>query len=170
MDTKRDIEMMRFAHEVSKHALCPRKDVGCVISTIRGYAVSSANGAPPGSPSCKEVGCRLVKVDGVETCTRVVHSERNCVFEAAKLGIKLDNATLYVTLFPCLACTQAIVCSGISRVVYRDMYKPDINVLDLLENAKVTLSMFSNGTIVPDVLQTLRRDIDNGVYAAKMVT
>lgn len=46
------------------------------------------------------------------------HSERNAVYEAAKLGIPLDNATMYTTWVPCPACANAIINSSINRLVF----------------------------------------------------
>jgi dCMP deaminase len=45
----------------------------------------------------------------------VVHAELNAILNAKK---DLNGATLYTTLFPCNACTQAIIQVGIKEVVY----------------------------------------------------
>ena len=36
--------------------------------------------------------------------------------------MQLDNATLYVTLSPCLPCARIIYTMGIKRVIYLDSY------------------------------------------------
>lgn len=45
------------------------------------------------------------------------HSERNSVFQAAKLGIPLLGSTLYSTWGSCVDCSRAIVQSGIKKLV-----------------------------------------------------
>ncbi len=45
----------------------------------------------------------------------VVHAEPNAILNST---VSLENATLYVTLFPCNDCAKLIVQSGIKEVVY----------------------------------------------------
>ena len=45
----------------------------------------------------------------------VVHAEPNAILNATT---KLDNATIYVTLFPCNECAKLIIQSGIKEIVY----------------------------------------------------
>ena len=45
----------------------------------------------------------------------VVHAEPNAILNSSN---KLDNATLYVTLFPCNECAKLIIQSGIKEIVY----------------------------------------------------
>lgn len=45
----------------------------------------------------------------------VVHAEPNAILNSIE---KLDNATLYVTLFPCNECAKLIIQSGIKEIVY----------------------------------------------------
>lgn len=45
----------------------------------------------------------------------VVHAEPNAILNAT---VSLDNATLYVTLFPCNECAKLVIQSGIKEVVF----------------------------------------------------
>lgn len=49
------------------------------------------------------------------------HSERNAIFDAARRGVALEGATLYLYsekgYYPCDECARAIIQSGIKRVV-----------------------------------------------------
>lgn len=51
-----------------------------------------------------------------------IHAELNAVLFAAKNGLSIDGATMYVTLSPCMDCSKALATSGIKRVVYCDLY------------------------------------------------
>ena len=85
----------------------------------------------PGAPHCDEVGGCLREQLGVpsgqrqEIC-RAQHAEANICNSAAKHGICLDGATIYVTNQPCTTCVKAMVTSGIRRVVFDGAYPDDL--------------------------------------------
>ena len=45
------------------------------------------------------------------------HAERNAIYAAARHGVKLEGATLYIPWFPCADCARAIIQVGIRRVI-----------------------------------------------------
>ena len=51
-----------------------------------------------------------------------IHSEAALVTEAAKKGISLEGAEMYVTTFPCPPCAKMIAYSGIKKLYYADGY------------------------------------------------
>ena len=61
----------------------------------------------------------------------ICHAELNAILEAmSKSGGKLNNCTIFVTLFPCNECAKLIVQSGIEKVVYlSDKYYYTENVI-----------------------------------------
>ncbi len=50
----------------------------------------------------------------------ICHAEQNAIHNAARVGIALQGATIYVTKFPCLACCNAIIQAGIARIYTHD--------------------------------------------------
>ena len=70
-----------------------------------------------------------------------VHAEQNAICQAAKMGISVDDATIYVTHQPCTICTRMIINAGIKKVVYKHGY-PDEFSLKLLEEAGVEIVKF----------------------------
>jgi len=62
--------------------------------------------------------------------------------QAAKLGLSLEGATLYVSHQPCSICAKLIINAGICRVVYRHAYPDDFSLL-LLEEAGVALEHYA---------------------------
>lgn len=55
----------------------------------------------------------------------VVHAEPNAILNAT---VSLENATLYVTLFPCNECAKLIIQSGIKELVYlEDKYHDEVS-------------------------------------------
>jgi len=58
-----------------------------------------------------------------------IHAEANLIALAAKQGISLDGAEMFVTTFPCPVCAKQIAVAGIKKVYYAKGYA----VLDGLE-------------------------------------
>ena len=67
-----------------------------------------------------------------------LHSEIAVIAEAAKKGISLDGADLYVTTFPCAGCAAAVSVSGVKRVFFTGGYS-NLNGVKDLRDAKVEL-------------------------------
>ena len=59
---------------------------------------------------------------GILEFGRSVHAEMAAITTAARLGISLHGANLYVTTFPCHICARHIVASGIRNVFYIEPY------------------------------------------------
>ncbi len=56
----------------------------------------------------------------------VVHAEPNAILNST---VSLENATLYVTLFPCHECAKLIIQSGIIEIVYgENKYQEEASV------------------------------------------
>lgn len=45
------------------------------------------------------------------------HAERNAIYNAAREGIRICHATMYVSSFPCVECSRAIIQTGIRKLV-----------------------------------------------------
>jgi dCMP deaminase len=58
-------------------------------------------------------------------CVRTVHAEINALAQAARSGVRVDGATVYLTTYPCWPCTKALLNAGITRIVYAESYRPD---------------------------------------------
>jgi dCMP deaminase len=80
-----------------------------------------------GLPHCDDVGHLMIKTlhpDGVERdhCIRTTHAEQNAIAQAAKNGISLEGATIYVKMEPCFSCAKQIITVGIKKVVCAKRY------------------------------------------------
>jgi dCMP deaminase len=58
-------------------------------------------------------------------CVRTVHAEANAIAQAAKNGVAIDGAEIYVTASPCLTCFKLVANSGIAAVYYKEFYRDD---------------------------------------------
>ena len=142
---KWDKRFMEMAEVVATWTSCAREGraIGAVIVKDKRILTTGYNGAPSGIMSCRDKGeCMRDKL-GVESGTRqelcyAVHAEQNAIAQAAKLGVSVDGATIYVTHQPCTICTRIIINSGIKRIIYKHSY-PDEFSVKLLNDAGVEL-------------------------------
>jgi dCMP deaminase len=120
-----DDYFMRIAEVVASRATCDRKHVGAVIVRDRQLLSSGYNGSIRGLPHCDEEG-HLIEDNH---CVRTVHAEANAIVQAARNGVRIDGATIYVTAVPCWGCFRLIANAGLARVVYGEAYRLDEKVV-----------------------------------------
>lgn len=119
-----DKQMMLRADEKSKESSDWWRRVGSVIVKDGDIIVSACNRHVPsdqmpyvnGDPrSCFHKGMHL-------ELSTAIHSESACISDAARRGISLEGASIYVTNFPCPPCAKAIAYSGIKKLYYNIGY------------------------------------------------
>ena len=141
--TKWDARFMNIAKEVAEWSTCLRRHVGAVIVKDKRIVATGYNGAPAGVTTCADRGFCLRDKEKIASGTRqeicyATHAEQNALVQAAKLGISVDGATIYVTHQPCVICTKLLINAGIKTIVYGYTY-PDEFSLKLLKEAGVNL-------------------------------
>ena len=114
---------MDLAGNLAPKSHCVVKKVGAVISKDTRIVSLGYNGPPAGTHNCDEewpeTGCPRDRKGG---CSLALHAEANAILYAAKNQITLENATLYLTLSPCLPCARMIYSVGIKKVIYLHSY------------------------------------------------
>lgn len=71
------------------------------------------------------------------TKAEVLHAESNAIAKCAKFGnASTKDASLYVTMSPCLECSKLIIQSGISKVFYKEKYR-NTEGIDLLKQVGI---------------------------------
>ena len=147
---KWDSRFMEMADFIGSWSSCyqENRQVGAVIVRDKRIITTGYNGAPSGVKSCKEKGECLRKKLNIASGTRLescyaVHAEQNAIAQAAKLGVSVDGATIYVTHQPCTICTKMIINSGIKKVIYRNGYPDEFSKV-LLDEAGVALIKFDD--------------------------
>ena len=70
-------------------------------------------------------------------CIATIHAEINALLYCAKEGISVKNSTAYVTHFPCLNCTKALIQAGIKKIYYKNDYRVDEYAVTLLKGNNV---------------------------------
>ncbi len=112
---------MRIAEEVATRSTCNRRHVGAVIVRDRTILSTGYNGSLRGALHCDEAGHDMENGH----CVRTVHAEANAVAQAAKNGVRLDGAEIYITASPCLTCFKLVANCGITTVYYKEFYRDE---------------------------------------------
>ena len=116
-----DEYFMRIAEDVASRATCDRKHVGAVIVRDKCILTTGYNGSIRGLPHCDEDG-HLME-DG--HCVRTVHAEANAIVQAARNGVRIEGASIYVTASPCWGCFKMIANAGLVRIVFAQFYREE---------------------------------------------
>ena len=130
---------MEITEMVATRSTCDRAFVGCTLVNKDNRIVSTGyNGSVAGNPHCDEVG--HVLRDG--HCIATIHAEMNALLYCAKEGISVKGATAYITHFPCLNCTKALIQAGIAKIVYKHDYRIDDFALELFRKNNIEVLKF----------------------------
>lgn len=126
---------MESARAFAKLSHAVRKKVGGVAITPADVMIYSWNGRPAGDDNCCEVNPEL-------THPEVLHCESNLVAKAAREGISLKGANVFITLSPCLPCAMQMFQAGVVRVFYEEQYR-DTTGIEFLRRHKVHVEQYS---------------------------
>ncbi len=130
-----DAYFMATALLMASRSCCERLNVGCVIVSSgeqkNRIIAAGYNGFLPGAPHHSRLR------DGHEQAT--VHAEQNAICDAARRGVSLEGATVYVTHFPCINCAKILSAAGIRCIKYHSDYRNDELVKEILAESQVAL-------------------------------
>ncbi len=129
-----DNYFMRIAREVAGRSTCDRRFVGAVIVRDRNILSTGYNGSISGMPHCDEIGHMMEN----DHCVATIHAEANAILQAAKNGVMIRDASIYVTASPCWNCFKMIVNAGIRRIFYGEFYR-DERIFSVAERLGVEL-------------------------------
>lgn len=146
---KWDEYFMQMAELVGERATCDRGRSGCVVVKDKRVVATGYVGSPPGMPHCDDVGHLLqetVNSEGQITkhCVRTTHAEQNAFCQAAKYGVSLDGATIYIHMEPCFVCARMLATIGIKRVVCKKKYHGAGLSRELFQKLGIELKVFED--------------------------
>ncbi len=142
-----DEYFMQITELVASRATCLRRKVGAIIVKDKRILATGYNGPPSGLPHCDELGGCLrdkLNVPSGERheISRAVHAEQNAIIQAARFGVSIDGATMYVTNHPCFICAKMIINAGIKKIVVKEGY-PDELSKEMLKEAGIEVVYFN---------------------------
>lgn len=118
-----DESAMLSAFAFSMRSVCLHHKVGAIILSQGHQLIGEGyNGPPGGINHCSEVGCakKTDQGNGQNGDCVGLHAEENAIVHAYPR--LLPNATIYITLQPCVKCACRIVQQKIGRVVAAGKY------------------------------------------------
>lgn len=116
-----DEYFMGIARQVAERSTCDRKHVGAVIVKEKNILATGYNGSIAGMPHCDDVGHMMENGH----CVATVHAEANAIIQAAKNGVAIAGASIYVTASPCWNCFKLIANSGIKEIYFGEFYRDE---------------------------------------------
>jgi len=112
---------MAIARVVATRSTCDRKHVGAVIVRDRIILATGYNGSIRGLAHCDDAGHLMEEGH----CVRTVHAEANAIAQAARTGVRIEGAGIYVTASPCFGCFKLIANAGMTRIVFGEFYRDE---------------------------------------------
>ncbi len=112
---------MGIARQVAERSTCDRKHVGAVIVKEKNILATGYNGSIAGMPHCDDIGHMMENGH----CVATVHAEANAIIQAAKNGVAIAGASIYVTASPCWNCFKLIANSGIKEIYFGEFYRDE---------------------------------------------
>ncbi len=70
-----------------------------------------------------------------------LHAEQNAIIQAARYGINITGASIYINTQPCVVCAKMLINAGIDEIVYQNPYPDDLS-MSMLEEAGMKLRVF----------------------------
>ena len=58
-------------------------------------------------------------------CIATIHAEANAILQAAKNGVHIANASIYISASPCWNCFKMIANAGIKKIFFGEFYRDE---------------------------------------------
>ncbi|MEL0163520.1 MAG: cytidine/deoxycytidylate deaminase family protein [Candidatus Heimdallarchaeota archaeon] len=120
--------------QVALRSTCVRKKVGAIIVKDKNIISTGYNGSIRGLEHCETVGCLMMEGH----CTRTIHAEANAIIQAAKHGLMIDTAEIYISASPCFNCFKLIANSGITKIYFMEFYR-DERIIKIAKKLNIEL-------------------------------
>ena len=129
-----DEYFLLIAKLVSTRSTCNSRPTGAVLVKDKQILATGYNGSMPGAPHCIDEtmddgtpychrrALKIADVDKYNYC-RASHAEANAIAQAARYGVAIKGAALYVTLQPCFVCLKLLATAQIKRVYFELAYE-----------------------------------------------
>lgn len=137
-----DDYFMNIAREVATRSTCDRKHVGAVIVRDKSILATGYNGSIRGLPHCDDEGHLMEEGH----CVRTVHAEANAIVQAARNGMRIEGASIYVTASPCWGCFRLIANAGIVKISFGEFYR-DQKIFDVSQRLGIELVDLSKKSV-----------------------
>jgi dCMP deaminase len=127
---KQHSDFFDLARQAAGKSNCASRHVGAVLVSQGAVLVEGFNGVSSRFDDCISAGCKRCKTGGsvgvgYDNCI-CIHAEQRAIGNAAATGTALSEASMYLTLRPCLQCLLLIYAAGVREIRYLQEWKyPD---------------------------------------------
>lgn len=117
-----DIKFITAAYQQSKKSSDWWRQVGVVVVKEGKVILKAYNQGVPNDHTPYQQGAvrDYFKAGEKPELANYIHAEQSVISRAAKQGVVLQGADLYVTHFPCPVCAKAVAYAGLSRVFFAE--------------------------------------------------
>jgi dCMP deaminase len=173
---------MLIAKLVSTRSTCNSRPTGAVLVKDRQILTTGYNGSMPGAPHCTDQvmpdgspychrrALEVADVDKYNYC-RASHAEANAIAQAARYGVAIKGATLYVTLEPCFVCIKLLATAQIEQVYFEMSYESRDETRDAFWKEAVKdagIKVYQQLTIAPETLAYILPSLPRGTSARRL--
>jgi len=177
-----DEYFMLIAKLVSTRSTCNSRPTGAVLVKNKQLLASGYNGSMPGAPHCSDQAMpdgspychrrvlKIADVDKYNYC-RASHAEANAIAQAARYGVAIKGASLYVTLQPCFVCIKLLATAQIERVYYELAYESQDPLRDAFWEAAVQEAGFQDFrqlSVPPEALAYILPSLGEGTSRRRL--
>ncbi|MGA8573111.1 MAG: deoxycytidylate deaminase [Desulfobaccales bacterium] len=177
-----DEYFMLIAKLVSTRSTCNSRPTGAVLVKDKQLLATGYNGSMPGAPHCSDE----VMPDGSPYCyrratnvpdadkynyCRASHAEANAIAQAARYGVAIKGASLYVTLQPCFVCVKLLATAQIERVYYELGYESQDAARDAFWEAAVReagFQVFRQLSVSPQAIAYIIPSLEEGTSRRRL--
>lgn len=161
-----DEYFMNIVKIIGERGTCDRGRSGCIIVKNKRIITTGYVGSPINLTHCDEIGHEMHTViheDGHQSrhCIRTTHAEQNAICQAARVGVSIEGATVYIKMTPCYTCAKMIINAGIERVVCEQDYHGGARTKEIFAEAGIQFKVLN------EVLTTYADMIPEEVQAPK---
>ena len=117
-----DAEMMKEAYKEAEKSGDWWRQIGAVLVSGKEIIARSYNQGTPNDNAPYQAGSMrdFFKAGEKQEYSPTIHAEQKLIAEAARKGVKTENAVLYLTHFPCPVCSKMIAWSGIKKLYFTE--------------------------------------------------
>jgi dCMP deaminase len=174
---------MLIAKLVSTRSTCNSRPTGAVLVKDRQILATGYNGSMPGAPHCSDQvmadgspychrrAMNIADVDKYNYC-RASHAEANAIAQAARYGVAIKGATLYVTLQPCFVCLKLLATAQIKGIYFELAYESGDAARDEFWQqavAEAGFEVFKHLSITPGALEFILPSL-TGITSKRRLT
>jgi dCMP deaminase len=147
-----DLHYVALARSVASASGCRRK-AGAVIVIGDRVVATGCSATPAGMTLCAEGGCkRCAEETGIlsgllyDLCL-CSHAEEIALLNAARHGVAVEGASVYLTHQACFPCLKALVQAGVAKVYYAEAWTSPSVELEELQDEYRTLAYHVPGGV-----------------------